>query len=70
MFEADTYCILGLLYTAVVSLCSMSTFWSLDVIPGLEWLAVALVLLWVGVSMSIVAWLKVWMSKPSFNPGS
>jgi hypothetical protein len=70
MFEADVYCVLGLLYTSVVSLCSMSMFWWLDVIPGLEWLAVALVLLWIGVSMSAVAWTKVWMNKPSFNPGA
>jgi hypothetical protein len=48
----------------------MSMFWWLDVIPGWEWLAEFLVILWIGVSMSAVAWMKVWMSKQSFNTGS
>ncbi len=61
MIEADTFCIFGLFYAAFVSLATMSLFWWLEVKPGWEWLADTFVILWVGVSMSILAWLKVWM---------
>lgn len=69
MIEADMFCFMGLLYSSFVCLSSMSVFWWLDVKPGWEWLADALVILWIGVSMSGVAWMKVWMAKPSFNTG-
>ncbi|KAK0213314.1 hypothetical protein DFS33DRAFT_1249187 [Desarmillaria ectypa] len=67
MIEADTFCIFGLFYAAFVSLASMSLFWWLELKPGWEWLADTFVILWVGVSMSILAWLKVWMANPQFN---
>ncbi|KAK0240849.1 hypothetical protein EDD85DRAFT_816543 [Armillaria nabsnona] len=67
MIEADTFCIFGLFYAAFVSLATMSLFWWLEVKPGWEWLADTFVILWVGVSMSILAWLKVWMANPQFN---
>ena len=70
MVEADLYCFLGLVYSALVCLCSMSMFWWLDVIPGWEWLAEVLVIFWIGVSVSIIAWMKIWMAKPTFNTGS
>lgn len=68
MVEADTYCFMGLLFAAVVSLCSMESFWWFEVQPGWEWLADTLVVLWVGVAVSLVAWMKLWMAKPTFNP--
>ncbi|KAK0194889.1 hypothetical protein F5146DRAFT_1023261 [Armillaria mellea] len=67
MIEADTFCIFGLFYAAFVSLATMSLFWWLEVKPGWEWLADTFVIFWVGVSMSILAWLKVWMANPQFN---
>jgi hypothetical protein len=69
MIEADFFCLVGLVYSALVCVCSMSMFWWLEVKPGWEWLADMLVILWVGVSMSGIAWMKVWMAKPSFNTG-
>ncbi|KAJ7282569.1 Fusaric acid resistance protein-like-domain-containing protein [Mycena rebaudengoi] len=67
MVEADLYCFMGLMYSAFVCLASMSMFWWLERKPGWEWLADFLVIAWIGVSMSIVAWMKVWMASPSFN---
>ncbi|KAI0929858.1 hypothetical protein AcV5_006710 [Taiwanofungus camphoratus] len=67
MVEADVFCFMGLLFAAFVSLSSMSMFWFFEVKPGLEWLADSLVLLWIGLGMSAVAWMKVWMAKPTFN---
>lgn len=69
MVEADVFCFMGLLFAAFVSLSSMSMFWFFEVKPGLEWLADSLVLLWIGLGMSAVAWMKVWMAKPTFNTG-
>ncbi|KAJ6456388.1 Fusaric acid resistance protein-like-domain-containing protein [Mycena sanguinolenta] len=67
MVEADLYCFVGLVYSAFVCLSSMSMFWWLETKPGWEWLADILVIVWIGVSMSVVAWMKVWMASPSFN---
>ena len=69
MLEADKYCLMGLLFAAFVSLSSMSMFWFFEVRAGWEWLADALVILWIGVGMSLVAWMKLWMAKPTFNTG-
>ncbi|KAJ7252108.1 Fusaric acid resistance protein-like-domain-containing protein [Mycena haematopus] len=67
MVEADLYCFVGLVYSAFVCLASMTMFWWLETKPGWEWLADILVIGWIGVSMSVVAWMKVWMASPSFN---
>ncbi|KAJ7678692.1 Fusaric acid resistance protein-like-domain-containing protein [Mycena rosella] len=67
MVEADLYCFIGLVYSAFVCLSSMTMFWWLETQPGWEWLADILVIIWIGVSMSVVAWMKVWMASPSFN---
>ncbi|KAJ7502501.1 hypothetical protein B0H11DRAFT_1988806 [Mycena galericulata] len=67
MVEADLYCFMGLVYSAFVCLSSMTMFWWLERKPGWEWLADFLVIVWIGVSMSVVAWMKVWMASPSFN---
>jgi hypothetical protein len=69
MMEADSYCSIAFLYAAFVSLGGMSMFWSLEVKPGWEWLADALVILWVGIGMWGLSWMKVWMAKPTFNSG-
>ena len=44
-------------------------YWTLEAHAGWEWLADALVLIWIGVGMSMVAWFKLWIAKPTFNPG-
>ncbi|KAG1889875.1 Fusaric acid resistance protein-like-domain-containing protein [Suillus subluteus] len=67
MMEADSYCSIAFLYAAFVCLGSMSMFWSLEVRPGWEWLGDALVILWVGVSMWGLTWIRAWMDKPTFN---
>ncbi|KAI0652901.1 Fusaric acid resistance protein-like-domain-containing protein [Cubamyces menziesii] len=67
MIEADVFCLMGLLFATVVSLSSMSVYWFFELQPGWEWLADSLVILMIGLGMSIVAWMKVWMAKPTFN---
>ncbi|KAJ6616683.1 hypothetical protein B0H10DRAFT_2036570 [Mycena sp. CBHHK59/15] len=67
MVEADLFCFMGLVYSAFVCLSSMTVFWWLETKAGWEWLADILVIVWIGVSMSFVAWMKVWMASPSFN---
>ena len=69
MVEADTFCSMGLFFAAFVSLSSMSMYWFFEVQPGYEWLADTLVILWVGLGMSVIAWMKMWMAKPTFNTG-
>ncbi|PIL36301.1 hypothetical protein GSI_01964 [Ganoderma sinense ZZ0214-1] len=67
MVEADFFCTMGLIFAAFVSLSSMSVYWFFERQDGLDWLADILVLLMIGVGMSVIAWMKVWMAKPSFN---
>jgi len=61
MIEADLFCLFGLLYSAFVCLTSMSMFWWLELQPGWEWLGDFVAIAWIGVSMSLLTWLKVWM---------
>lgn len=70
MLEADTFCLMGVLYATFISLGSMSMYWFFEVRAGWEWLADSLVILWIGLGMSAMAWMKVWMGKPSFNTGA
>ncbi|KAG6812597.1 hypothetical protein H0H92_001948 [Tricholoma furcatifolium] len=67
MIEADIFCLVGLLFAAFVCLSSMNMFWWLELSPGWEWLGDLVAILWIGLSMSIVSWCKVWMANPSFN---
>ncbi|TFK90654.1 hypothetical protein K466DRAFT_484360 [Polyporus arcularius HHB13444] len=67
MVEADVFCLMGLVFASLVSLSSMTVYWFFELQPGWEWLADVLVLLMIGLGMSVVAWMKVWMAKPSFN---
>ena len=69
MMEADRYCLMGLGLAAFVSLGSMNMYWWFEVRHGWEWLADVLVILWIGLGMSFVAWMKLWMAKPTFNTG-
>ena len=69
MFEANLYCVYGVAWSAFVGLGSMYMFWWIDVQPGWEWLADTTVVIWIGLGMTSVAWMKVWMAKPTFNTG-
>jgi hypothetical protein len=68
MLEADTYFLMGLVFASFVSLSSMDSFRFFEIKPGYEWVADAVVILWVGVAMSFAAWMKQWMGA-SFNEG-
>ncbi|KIJ60068.1 hypothetical protein HYDPIDRAFT_99557 [Hydnomerulius pinastri MD-312] len=67
MIEADSFCSIAWLYSAFVCLSGMSLFWWLDVRPGFALVADFVPILWVGLSMWGLSWMKVWMSKPTFN---
>lgn len=69
MVEANIYCLMGLAFASYISLGSMYTYRALEPHAGWEWLADALALIWIGVGMSLVAWFKLWIAKPTFNPG-
>lgn len=69
MFEADKYCLLGVLFAGFISLSSMSTYWSLEERDGLDWLADTLAILLIGIGICALAWTKSWMNRPSFNTG-
>ncbi|KAF8269290.1 Fusaric acid resistance protein-like-domain-containing protein [Lactarius quietus] len=70
MLEADIYCVMGLGFASFISLGSMYTYWALEPHAGWEWLADSLVLIWICVGMSLVAWFKLWIAKPTFNPAA
>jgi hypothetical protein len=47
----------------------MNLYWAIEPHAGWEWLADVLAILWVGLGMSCVAWMKMYMQKPTFNTG-
>lgn len=61
MIEADLFCLFGVVYAWTVCLVSMSMFWFFEVRPGWEWAADVVAITWIAVSISILAWLKLWM---------
>lgn len=67
MVEADTFCFIGWLYSAYVCLTGMSLFWWLNDQPGSDGIQDFVLILWVGLSMWGLSWMKVWLSKPTFN---
>ncbi|KAL5528798.1 hypothetical protein ACEPAF_7935 [Sanghuangporus sanghuang] len=67
MLEADLFCLYGLAWASLISLGSMAMFWWIDVKPGWEWLADVTVITWIGLGMTAVAFMKLWMAKPTFN---
>ncbi|KAG6336645.1 hypothetical protein ID866_2452 [Astraeus odoratus] len=66
MLEADTFCFIAWLYSAFVCLTGMSLFWWFDS-QGWKGVEDLVPILWVGFSMWGLSWMKVWMSKPTFN---
>ncbi|KAF9049707.1 Fusaric acid resistance protein-like-domain-containing protein [Panaeolus papilionaceus] len=67
MIEADLFCVFGLVYAAFVALFCTSVLWWLEQIPGWEWVGDVVAILIIGISMGVLAWLKIWMENPSFN---
>ncbi|KAF8798745.1 hypothetical protein BYT27DRAFT_7122602 [Phlegmacium glaucopus] len=67
MIEADLFCFFGLLYSAAVCLLSTLIFRWVDPKSGWEGMGVFLAIVWLGLTMSGLAWMKVWMANPSFN---
>ena len=67
MFEADLFCLIGVLFSAVISLSSSFSIRSFEDDPDYHWIGDCLVFIWVAGAMTIVAWAKVWVNKPSFN---
>ena len=51
MFEADLYCLVAWLYSALMSLSGLSLFWWLDVKPGLALVTDFELILWVGLTI-------------------
>ena len=70
MFEADSFCMLAWLYSALMSLSGLHLFWWLDLKPGWELLADFVLIIWVGLTIWGLTWMKVWMAKPTFNSGT
>ena len=69
MFEADSFCLVASLYSALMSLSGLSLFLWLGARPGFELLAEYILIAWVGLTIWGLTWMKVWMAKPSFNSG-
>ena len=69
MFEADLYCLLGIVWASFILLGSMGMFWWLERYHNLNFLAEIIVIAFIGFGMTVVAFMKQWMAKPSFNTG-
>ncbi|CAE7150897.1 unnamed protein product [Rhizoctonia solani] len=67
MIEADMFCLVGAAFASFASLMATDSFWFFEVQPGWEWLADFLVLAWLGLAMTLIAWSKIWVSKPTFG---
>ncbi|QRW08040.1 fusaric acid resistance-like protein [Ceratobasidium sp. AG-Ba] len=67
MIEADLFCLVGAAFASFASLVATQSFWFFELQPGWEWLADALVLSWLAVSMMLIAWSKLWVNKPTFG---
>jgi len=61
MIEADLFCLMGVVYSALVCGVFVSLLWLLEMIPGNKWPGDILAILWIGLSMSLVAWMKGYM---------
>ncbi|KAH8825581.1 hypothetical protein DL96DRAFT_1711406 [Flagelloscypha sp. PMI_526] len=77
MVEADAFCFIGLVYSVIISLLSLLMFrgvrhlaenphphYNENVVVGLVHTGI---ILWIGLSMSAIAFMKVYLNKPSFN---
>lgn len=75
MMEADLYCTFGLAYASLICLLGMAMFrWLEDlatagrILDGNSWIGDIVAVLWIGLSMATISWLKVYMVRPSAEP--
>ncbi|KAL1743411.1 Fusaric acid resistance protein-like-domain-containing protein [Schizophyllum fasciatum] len=68
MMEADLYCTFGLAYASLICLTGMAMFrWLEDlasegrILDGNSWIGDIVAVLWIGLSMATISWLKVYM---------
>lgn len=69
MIEADIFCLVGAAFASFASLMATDSFWFFEIRPGWEWLADVLVLSLLAVAMTLIAWSKIWVGKPTFGSG-
>lgn len=67
MIEADLFCLVGATFASFASLMATDSFWFFELQPGWEWLADVLVLTLLAVAMTLIAWSKIWVGKPTFG---
>ena len=66
MIEADLFCLFISLFTSLISLAAVGTLKAADAANSEagDWLAL---FFWLGGACSVLAWLKNWVGKGSFN---
>src|ERR1700748_1624770 len=69
MAEADIFCLFAAFFSAFVSIASMAMYRYLDEKEGWEWLADSTAFVWIATGMTLLAWLKMYVGKPTFNAG-
>jgi len=78
MFLANRFCVVLALLAAAVSICAMLTLAVFDHFSpsqGTRWDLISEIgdwfvcVVWIGGSMALLAWSKVWVNNPSFNSG-
>jgi len=78
MFLANRFCLVLAFLATAVSLCAMLTLALFDRFSpsrGEQWDLISEIgdwivcVVWIGGSMSLLAWSKVWVNNPSFNSG-
>ena len=67
MFEADVYCVMGVVFSTLVTCGSSLSSWIIEEKPSMEWLGDLIIIVWIGAAMMTISWLKVWINKASFN---
>ncbi|PVF97453.1 hypothetical protein CPB86DRAFT_706963 [Serendipita vermifera] len=67
MFEADIFCIIGVIFASFVTCGSIFANWLLNTHLGVELLGDIFIFVWVAMAMMVVCWTKVWINKASFN---
>ncbi|KAG8758649.1 hypothetical protein FRC14_007704 [Serendipita sp. 396] len=70
MFEADVFCLMGVFFALFITCASILSSWIIDNHPLLEWLGDLTILTWIGIAITVISWMKVWINKASFNTAS
>lgn len=70
MFEADIFCLMGVLFATFVTCGSILSSWIIENEPSIEWLGESLMFVWIAAAMTTISWMKVWINKASFATAS